>query len=266
MIVVKIPKIIHFIWLGTHPMHPRMGEWMRRWKTLHPDWNVLVWSDDTGLRSLRAKSLQPVSPRPEGLQFDGLSINICDVARTIADYPGDPVEICFQKLLADTCHLSQRSNIWRYAVVHLYGGVYADTDVEPFKSIDHLVDDREAFAASYLRESDHYGCSFFGATPRHSWTGDLVRLVRFQDPTTSLSMGSVFFTSVTREHAEVSILPGKAVVHEYPSAIESQALREQTLESSSLRLRAHLDPETFAVHHFSSFWFPKGFEPLEAGK
>jgi len=39
-----IPKIIHQIWLG-----PRAApiEWIKRWRSLHPDWEYMLWTEKT---------------------------------------------------------------------------------------------------------------------------------------------------------------------------------------------------------------------------
>lgn len=40
---MKIPKIIHIVWLGknTHPY----SEFLEKWRALHPDWEVKLWDD-----------------------------------------------------------------------------------------------------------------------------------------------------------------------------------------------------------------------------
>jgi len=41
-----IPKIIHFIWLGS-PLPPECRKWISTWKKLHPGWIVQIWTDET---------------------------------------------------------------------------------------------------------------------------------------------------------------------------------------------------------------------------
>jgi hypothetical protein len=164
-------------------------------------------------------------------------------------------------LLDRACHLSQRSNIWRYEIVQEYGGLYVDTDIEPVRPIDDLVAESSQFTVSYLREPDHYACSFFGAVPRHAWLDDLVERLPAQDPTISLSMGSAYFTKVTRDHLDVSILPGISVVHDHNPWTQPAGVVPGVDDA-----RRSSNPATYAVHHWSSNWFPKGFEKLGGDK
>lgn len=41
----QIPKIIHFIWLGS-PLPKRCQNCIDTWKTFHPDWTVWIWKDE----------------------------------------------------------------------------------------------------------------------------------------------------------------------------------------------------------------------------
>lgn len=60
---------------------------------------------------------------------------------------------------------AQKADIARYEVVHRYGGVYLDTDMECLRPLDDLVDGFEFFAA---REPSGTICiSIFGAAPGH---------------------------------------------------------------------------------------------------
>jgi len=41
-----IPKIFHFIWVGTKPILPCAHGFMAGWQAQHPDWQVKLWTDD----------------------------------------------------------------------------------------------------------------------------------------------------------------------------------------------------------------------------
>ncbi|MDD5469441.1 MAG: glycosyltransferase [Candidatus Peribacteraceae bacterium] len=43
----EIPRIFHFIWLGSDPMPPPAAGYIEGWRRLHPDWEVRMWTDDT---------------------------------------------------------------------------------------------------------------------------------------------------------------------------------------------------------------------------
>lgn len=59
----------------------------------------------------------------------------------------------------------QRADIAAYELVWLYGGIYANCDIEPLRSLDDLLDGVTAFAG---REDAHAVCNaLMGATPHH---------------------------------------------------------------------------------------------------
>jgi mannosyltransferase OCH1-like enzyme len=236
-IMISIPKLIHFIWLGDHPMHPLMTEWVATWERLHPGWEICLWGNRDGFRS-----------EQNLLWCKFKAMNGHRLLR---------LKECHLDLVTRACHLSQRSNIWRYQIVQTYGGLYVDTDVEPILPIDTLLDGKSAFAATYLHEPGHHACSFFGAVPGHPWTRALVDRLPEQDPTVSLSMGSAYFSKITNEHPDIASLPVIAVLHDHNPWMQPAGVVPDVSSA-----RRSFNPETYAIHHWSSNWFPKGFEPL----
>ncbi len=98
-----IPKTLHQIWLGP-PMPDHLLDYRVRWMRLHPDWTHKLWGDnDLGWLENRDlyEAADEISPRSVW-QF--------------------------------------RSDIARIEIVHRYAGVYADSDMEPCKRIDPLLD------------------------------------------------------------------------------------------------------------------------------
>lgn len=227
---VLVPKIVHFIWLGNRPMHPFMETWLATWRSLNPDWHIIVWRDLTGL----------VSVTPDhGNGEIGPAVQ--------SRYPG---------LLEKACHMSQRSNIWRYELLERWGGVYADTDVEPYKPIDGLVDGLTAFCCVRPDKTDHFECAFIGAVPHHPWTVELCSRLVERDPTVSLSMGTSYFTMVTTSNHlnnGVVVLPDHLVSFEYPNPwmLNITPPNKQPAKVGS-----------YLRHHWSSFWFATGYESV----
>jgi len=43
---MKIPRIIHRIWLGTKPLPDRYREFGESWSRHHPDWEMRLWTDE----------------------------------------------------------------------------------------------------------------------------------------------------------------------------------------------------------------------------
>jgi mannosyltransferase OCH1-like enzyme len=43
---VKIPRIIHRIWLGGEPLRDDFQHYGETWRNHHPDWEMRLWTDD----------------------------------------------------------------------------------------------------------------------------------------------------------------------------------------------------------------------------
>jgi hypothetical protein len=43
---MKIPRIIHQIWLGPSPLPEQDAAYVETWKQLHPDWEHRLWTED----------------------------------------------------------------------------------------------------------------------------------------------------------------------------------------------------------------------------
>ncbi|XP_014778903.1 uncharacterized protein LOC106875328 [Octopus bimaculoides] len=99
--VRRIPKIIHQTWKDK--MVPRkLTSWVKSWVKNHPDWEYWLWTDASAREMLADKYPWFLST------FDNYPENI------------------------------RRADALRYFVLYEFGGVYADMDMESFKSIDPL--------------------------------------------------------------------------------------------------------------------------------
>jgi hypothetical protein len=222
---MRIPKIIHQIWLGLEPPHPLMMRWRRKWLKLHPEWQLWVWREHRG---------------------DLVCNQTCH-----------KITPCSYSLLSEACNLAQRANIWRYHVLSFVGGLYADLDVEPVLPVDPFVENLEAFTAQrstlpFMREN-----ALMGATPHHPWMIDLLGNLQNRDPAVSLSMGCDYLTEITKKHPEVSLLPKDKFLF-VPPDDWSRAKREALLPDE-----ASNPPGAAAVHHWASLWHKRGFVPIE---
>jgi inositol phosphorylceramide mannosyltransferase catalytic subunit len=103
---LRIPRIIHQVWLGGSPLPAQQEAWRRTWRDHHPGWKLKIWGDDDLARSFT---------RPE----------------------------VHERLR----HPAERSDILRFEVLRLEGGVYVDTDFECLRPIDELLAGVEFFLA-----------------------------------------------------------------------------------------------------------------------
>lgn len=156
---MKIPKIIHIVWLGknTHPYVP----FYKKWAELHPDWQIMFWNDE----------YIPTSKNKD--------------------------------VIKSRKHFSSKSNIVRLEVVEKYGGVYVDTDVEPIKNLEPLLENIEAFVG-YQLVNEKVCNAVFGATPHHPWLKTLLETLpayQEQEP----PWGSVHMGEALKKHRDVTI-------------------------------------------------------------
>lgn len=98
-----IPHIIHQTWKDENPPSA-VKNYISSWKKLHPDYTYMFWTD-TDIRDLIENHY------PWFLNY-------------FDSYP----------------HQIMRVDAFRFFVLHHYGGIYADLDMEAFKPIDKLLD------------------------------------------------------------------------------------------------------------------------------
>jgi hypothetical protein len=97
-----IPHILHQTWRSTD-LPPAFAQWRRRWLDLHPRWEHRFYDDD-------------------------------DIRRIVADRASHLTTV-FEALPRPIV----RIDLFRYLIVHLDGGLYADMDMEPYRANDDLL-------------------------------------------------------------------------------------------------------------------------------
>lgn len=97
----KIPKILHYVWLGGKPLPARYAEYIEGWKRLMPDYTVMEWNESNFDFSRSRYASQAYERKKFGF---------------VPDYI-------------------------RVAVLEQYGGIYLDADVEVLKPFDELLSD-----------------------------------------------------------------------------------------------------------------------------
>ena len=107
----KIPKIVHFIWLGPKPFPLASVENLRHWKCYHPDWKFIYWTDRERVAPLKGMEVR----RIEDLEFRSLK----------AHYN-------------ESTNWAEKSDILRLEVLAKMGGVYVDHDADCLRSFEFL--------------------------------------------------------------------------------------------------------------------------------
>lgn len=105
----RIPKIVHFIWVGPRPFPRESVENVRTWMAKNPEWTFNFWTD-----------------RNRPLPCPGMKL------RKVQDLKFLKLKDCFAK--AD--NPAEKSDLLRCEILYQEGGVYVDHDVKCFKSFD----------------------------------------------------------------------------------------------------------------------------------
>ncbi len=108
---MKIPKVIHFIWVGPKAFPFESVENVRTWIAHHPDWKIKFWSDR-----------KRVLPHP--------SMELC-LIETLSPFR-------LKALYRRSDNYAEKSDLLRLEILYNEGGVYADHDIKCFKSFDSL--------------------------------------------------------------------------------------------------------------------------------
>lgn len=135
-----IPRIIHQIWVGKNPIHPSCVKAMQTVRELHPKWEYKLWTDE-------------------------------DV---------DSFPWVNKDLFLKTKNPGAKSDIWRYEILNLYGGVYLDVDFIMLKPLD-LIHQSYSFYSSFLVKDKNskvvIANGVFGSTAHHPILQDIVHQI-----------------------------------------------------------------------------------------
>jgi hypothetical protein len=105
---MAIPKILHFTW-KTSKLPPPMAAIYAKWQALHPDWEIKLHTDASMRAFMAARFPQYLA------LYDGYDRQI------------------------------QRADAFRCFILSAEGGVYADLDVDPFRSLNELIEQTDCF-------------------------------------------------------------------------------------------------------------------------
>jgi len=205
------PRVFHRIWFD-EPERPEFSAWRDRLADLHPDWEIRTWGSSAEVRDL----IRDAELRAE-----------------------------FERYLV-TDPFGRVPDIARYLLLWHFGGVYIDTDFEPLRSFEPLLEDPRPFAGW---ENDRTLCTaLLAAPPKHPAIGVLLeglvgRLRWAVGKPANEAVGPEYATGLWRERSDVRRLPPRAF---YPVGWWEKGL-----------LGGPYPAETYAVHHWAKGWGPQ---------
>ena len=108
---IKIPKVVHFIWLGPRQYPPSSVENIRTWMAHNPDWIFKFWTDRE--REAPCKGMETI---------------------VFQEYPFSSLRACYET----SENWGEKSDCLRFEILYNEGGVYADHDANCMRSFDGL--------------------------------------------------------------------------------------------------------------------------------
>ncbi len=213
---VKIPKIIHQIWLGS-PFPTKYRSWQQSWITHHPQWEYHLWTD-ADIDTLRAL--------PDF--FIGNSYTYFTQATNFAE----------------------KSDILRILLLHYYGGLYVDTDFQALRSFDSLHHYYDFYTGMQPLDVAYVqlGYALIGAAPGHFLLKTLIATLDTTRNHAAIVMrtGPLMMTACLMHH--IADAPGCNIV--FPASyFYPMGYTQQNLAESAWR-----QPESYAVHHWEGSW------------
>lgn len=210
-----LPKIIHQTWKTKDvPAH-----WLpshHAWATLHPTWLYILWTDAD--IECYIKTLRPAAWST------------------------------FQKLP----HMIQRVDLFRYFVLHDFGGIYSDLDIVPLRAVDSEIDaPGDVFLTKSANTQVHFTNALMASTARepaktfwrsmiqyvdtwpHSWHDKVMASIRHLEIMTST--GPWALTRVAdSSNIPVTVLPNH-IWNPYELGVAG-SLDEQTKEGALIQI------------------------------
>ena len=142
----KIPKIIHFIWLGPKEFPKQSVKHLAKWVQKHPGWRVKFWSDTD--RAAPVKGVQ---------------------IHRVKDFCLNHL----QREYAQCVNLGEKAKILAFEILYQEGGIYVDHDVSVLREFDPLTQEIDFFCGleklgpTTLSSSIIPSSHLIGARPQH---------------------------------------------------------------------------------------------------
>lgn len=197
-----IPKIIHHVWPGEDPFREKFHRWRETWMKFHPDWNFLFW------------------------RTSNLPDNLNPLAREI--------------ILNPSYAITPKSDILRFEVLRIYGGIYVDTDMECLKSFDTFLnlDMFSGFEDEYRRVCP----SLIGAIPGHPLIAEIAD--------TSVAMANRYGPELSNQkpHVITSVKPFTKIMQKY---FQDENFANRIVEDEKVKIfsKDYFYPVSFKEKH-----------------
>jgi len=217
----KIPKIIHIVWLNgkieDKSVPQELKKYIITWIDKHPDWQCKLWTD-------------------------------ADVAKMTLDN---------QDLYDNATNFGIKSDILKYELVYRYGGVYADTDFECLRPLDHLHHCYDFYVGIQPLDTQYLqlGAALFAAKPGHPILKHVIDTMKesyYTHKGAPAKTGPIHFTRAFFDIAEK--IEGTVDIAFPASYFYPLGGQEKTVDRKRWE-----DIGAFAVHWWGMTWMPLSY-------
>lgn len=209
---LKIPKIIHQIWLGS-PFPEKYKAFQESWKKYNPDWEYILWTEET-LKNI------PMHNR--------------DMYETARNY-------------------GEKSDIARYEILYLYGGLYVDTDFECLKPFDNFNYGYDFYIGIQPLDTNilQLGIGLIGCAPNNMLMGAILHNLQNQKNIAQIitKTGPIY---VTRVFCALALQQSDIVCAFPPTFFYPCGYTHNLADRNSW-----IKSESYAIHHWAGSWLSK---------
>jgi mannosyltransferase OCH1-like enzyme len=205
-----IPKIIHYCWFGGNPIPPKAKRCVSSWINYFPDYKIIEWNES--------------------------NYNVNKIPYTTDAYKSKKYAFV--------------SDYARFDILHQYGGVYFDTDVEVIKPFDSILANGPFLGMDQSKEiNPGEGCAFNVSQPVLKEILAVYQGLDFQD-------------SMKNKHTIVCITTGIFAKYGYKKINSIQKIADTTIYPVEYfnpvdydTLYIHKTPNTYSIHYGDASWF-----------
>ncbi|MBF5059034.1 glycosyltransferase family 32 protein [Candidatus Neptunochlamydia vexilliferae] len=227
---IKIPKVIHFIWLGPNPFPKESLDNVKSWVEHHPDWTFKFWTDRR--RALPHRKME--------LKF-------------ISDFKFQKLKTHFEA----SDNYAEKSDLMRYELLYQEGGLYVDHDVKCFNPFDSFNESFDLYCGietphePIISSSVSVCNNVIGSRPGHPVLKRCIDLIESRWDTYSLAYPGNDKESIIYRVAHRTFAPFDMAVRELGGKGENKDIAFPAAYFN----RIDEDFALFAHHYYASTWF-----------
>ena len=230
---MKIPNIIHQIWLGKSPIPLFFKTLSDSWRTQYTDWEYTFWNTETAIEFVHQ----------EFSQYTEL-------------YNAFPYDV-------------QRVDLLKYLILLKFGGVYIDIDYESLKPIEPILENQVlCFGLEPKKYSDFHkaeyflGNAFIASVPEHEFLNQLVKHISdslenitipkenkyyyVMNSTGPLLLNNLYQSYPSRQN--ITLIPSEQI-----SPLDSAEAKDYFSGGDKNKYKQKIE-EAFAIHLFAGTW------------